>query len=139
MRMERELPEMTVKRLMDDTGRRVVEILDGAGKMNALEINKAAKELEAFDKNKILEISRLRFRDVMVYKSTADNNRLFFYSDKDIIKQLAADITWEGLNRITKALENAADRLDASVKAEAVYESMLLDIRMVKNDKSSWS
>ena len=115
--------------LMDDAGERTVEILDGAGKMNALEINKAAKELEAFDKNSVLKICRLWFRDVLVYKSTGQERRLFFYRRKEDIMKTAREISWEGANRAVEAVKEASDRLDANVKAEAVYESLLLAVR----------
>ena len=129
VRMEKEEPQDIVAALMDESGERVFQILDDVGRMDALEINRAAKELETFDRQAVMKIVRLWSRDVLVYKSTSEFNRLFFLKKKDIIKKTADRISYEGINQIICSVEAAGDRLDSSVKGEAVFESLLLSVR----------
>ena len=121
--------EEITRDLLEEDGLRILEILNRAASMNALEINKAAKELEDFEKNQILEIWKLWFRDVLVYKSTKEQERLYFKSQFPALKEMADKISFEAVNRMLLAADEAASRIKASVKAEAVYENFLLCIR----------
>ncbi|MBR3165733.1 MAG: hypothetical protein IKF16_06150, partial [Lachnospiraceae bacterium] len=89
---------------------------------------KAAKELEGYEKPRVLALMRLWFRDMMVYKSTKDVKRLYF-PDDPALRQMAEEIPFEHLNEILIALDETTDRMNANVKAEAAYETLLLTIR----------
>ena len=124
--MDPEPHELTVKRLMENGGEQVLEFLLKGKSMDALEINKAAKELEAVDKARVTDVVKLWVRDLLVWKSTEDAGRLYFYEQKDNIKAISESEDYEKLNEMVNCVIDAQDRLNASVKAEAVYESLLL-------------
>ena len=118
----------TAEHLLDDAGRSVVQILEQVRDMNAVQISKAAKELEGYEKSRVLALMRLWFRDMMVYKSTKDVKRLYF-PDDPALRQMAEEISFEHLDRILAMLDETTDRMNANVKAEAAYETLLLTIR----------
>ena len=97
--------------------------------MDAAEINRAAKDLEEFDKDLVIKIFDFWLRDALVFLSTKNKNRLFFSQDKDIIEDVALAAGYAGLNRCLLAVREAEDELKMSVKAEAAYENLLLKIR----------
>lgn len=118
----------TAEHLLDEAGRSVVQILENVRDMDALRISKAAKELEGYDRQQVLTLMRFWFRDMMVYKSTRDVQRLYFPDDPQL-REMAEAASYEHLDRILGALEETQDRLNANVKAEAAYETLLLTIR----------
>lgn len=105
------------------------ELLGRIRDMNALDINVAAKEMEAADRKQIMEILQLFFRDVLVYKSTGKGEWLYFTAYADRIRRMAQALTYEQIQQILLAWQEADARLKASVKAEAVFENLLLTVR----------
>ena len=120
--------KVTAEHLLDEAGRSIVQILENDRDMDALRISKAAKELEGYDRQQVLTLMRFWFRDMMVYKSTRDVQRLYFPDDPQL-REMAEAASYEHLDRILGALEETQDRLNANVKAEAAYETLLLTIR----------
>ena len=128
------LPRTQVaEHLLDEDGRKILQQLTEVRQMDALAINKVSKEWEGMDQQQIMEILQLWFRDVLVYKSTKDRSRLFFI-DQKAVPQMAERFSYEGLNQALAAVDAAQARLKASVKAEAVYETLLLTIRTVSRE-----
>ena len=115
--------------LLDEDGQQVVDTLDGLNRMDALQINKTAKAMEAMDRQNVIKIARLWLRDILVYKSTGDNGRLYFTAYAQAIKNIASRMTYESINECLEAVDEVQTRLSANVKAEAAFENMLLQIR----------
>ena len=115
--------------LLDEDGQQVVDTLDGLNRMDALQINKTAKAMEAMDRQNVIKIARLWLRDILVYKSTGDNARLYFTAYAQAIKNIASRMTYESINECLEAVDEVQTRLSANVKAEAAFENMLLQIR----------
>ena len=116
--------------LLQAAGHECVDILLKIKDMNAVQIDEiaAAWDKQA-DKNSIIAFFTAWFRDVLVYKATADEKRLFFCREKDIIIKESSSLRYEDINEILKAVDDAGERLKFSVKAEAVWENLLLMIR----------
>ena len=115
--------------LLDEDGQQVMDTLDGLDRMDALQINKTAKAMEAMDRQNVIKIARLWLRDILVYKSTGDNGRLYFTAYAQAIKNIASRMTYESINECLEAVDEVQTRLSANVKAEAAFENMLLQIR----------
>ena len=115
--------------LLDEDGQQVMDTLDGLNRMDALQINKTAKAMEAMDRQSVIKIARLWLRDILVYKSTGDNDRLYFTAYAQAIKNIASRTTYESINECLEAVDEVQTRLSANVKAEAAFENMLLQIR----------
>ena len=114
--------------LLDDDGKEILRVICGIAAMDAFEVNKSAKTFENLDRQKILDIMRLWFRDLLVYKYTGDLSRLYF-EDRGSSISFGAGLSPEGINRIIQAIDVSEERLKANVKAEAAFENLLLAIR----------
>lgn len=131
--------EQIAASLLDEDGQRIMEILQEVSRtqsvrsrgpvMDAVSVNKAAKELEGMDRQQVQQLVSLWVRDLLFAKCSPAANRLYFRNYREWETELSGTVSWEGLNRIRLAQEEAQSRLKANVKAEAVYENLLFAIR----------
>lgn len=75
------------------------------------------------------DILSIWYRDVLVYKATMDANKLVFQDEIYDIKKQAATSSYEGIERILKAIETAKTRVKANVNLELTLELLLLNIK----------
>lgn len=96
---------------------------------------KSLSEVAAFAKTKadknanteaFLELLQMWYRDVLLYKATANAKQLIFGEELSYIKKMALKITYEGLNRMLDSIEQARSRLASNVNAELTLEWLLL-------------
>ena len=96
---------------------------------------KSLSDLAAFAKAKadkssntegFLELLQMWYRDVLLYKSTGNSQGLIFGEELQSIKRTALKCTYEGLNRMLNAIEEARTRLAGNVNAELTLEWLLL-------------
>lgn len=97
--------------------------------------DKSISDLAAFAKAKadksantegFLELLQMWYRDVLMYKATSSSQRLIFSADVSGIKRMALKCTYEGLNRVLDAIEEARTRLTSNVNPELTLEWLLL-------------
>lgn len=69
------------------------------------------------------------YRDVLLFKATADINSLIFKDEVYDIKKQASKSSYSGIETILKALEKAKLRLNANVNFELVMELLLLTMK----------
>ena len=129
IRMPAASREDIAARLLDENGIPVLQMLQELSGMNALQIDQRAKEYEAADRRQVLQILQLYFRDVLVQKCSGEEARLYFVQYQTQIRQAAKELSYENLQQILQAIEDAGARIQASVKAEAAFETLLLSIR----------
>ncbi len=106
-------------------------ILKNAQNMEVHELVDLIKELTA-QKDQIedyLDIFRLWFRDVVMFKATAEIDHLVFKNEINEIRNQASKISYEGLERILDAIDKAVVRLHANVNFDLVMELLFLTIR----------
>lgn len=120
--------QQTARALMDDDGLKVLEILQAAADMDAVRIQKSAREFESYDRQQVLMILQLWMRDVLVMKSAGPAAELYFPESRESLRRYAG-ASYEGINRMSEAVYAAGSRIRASVKAEAAYEALLLSLR----------
>ena len=82
-----------------------------------------------FDINDYLDILSVWYRDVLLFKATNDANHLIFKDEIQYIKKTVARSTYEGIENIIKALDNAKRRLSANVNFDLTMELLLLTIK----------
>ncbi len=94
------------------------------------EIGEAVKEgksgKDAF--GDFLDLILLWYRDILVYKTDKEKDRLLFKEEAAYIKKQSEKLSYEHLNEIFCLIEQARGRLYANVNYEAVLERMFLDI-----------
>lgn len=79
--------------------------------------------------NDYLDIISVWYRDVLLFKATADANHLIFRDEIQALRKVATRCSYEGIETVIKALDKAKKRLDANVNFELVMELLFLDIK----------
>ncbi|MCM1387858.1 MAG: DNA polymerase III subunit delta, partial [Bacillus sp. (in: Bacteria)] len=99
--------------------------------MEISEIVKAIKKISEykFDVTDYLDILSVWYRDVLLFKATKDANSLIFKDELQYIRKVADRSTYEGIETIVKALQQAKRRLDANVNFDLTMELLLLTIQ----------
>lgn len=99
--------------------------------METNEIVKAIKKISEYklDVNDYLDILSVWYRDVLLYKATRDINSLIFREELQQITRVADRSTYEGIENIVNALEQAKRRLQANVNFDLTMELLLLTIQ----------
>lgn len=99
--------------------------------MEISEIVKAIKKISEykFDVTDYLDILSVWYRDVLLFKATKDANSLIFKDELQYIRKVADRSTYEGIETIVKALQQAKRRLEANVNFDLTMELLLLTIQ----------
>ncbi len=99
--------------------------------MEISEIVKAIKKINEykFDVNDYLDILSAWYRDVLLFKATRDVNSLIFKEEIQQIMRVSDRSTYEGIENIVKALEQAKRRLEANVNFDLTMELLLMTIK----------
>ena len=112
-------------------------------KNSALQLIKRIKDIELYEMieaikqindyklqiNDYFDIFMIWYRDVLLYKATADANILIFKDEIYDIKKQASKSSYSGIEIILQALQKAKKRLDANVNFELVMELLLLTMK----------
>lgn len=95
------------------------------------EMMEAVKQISEYklEINDYFDIMMIWYRDVLLYKATADVNHLIFKDEIYDIKKSASQSSYEGIEQILEALEKAKVRLNANVNFDLVIELLLLTIK----------
>lgn len=99
--------------------------------MEISEIVKAIKKISEykFEITDYLDILSVWYRDVLLFKATKDANSMIFRDEIQYIRKVADRSTYEGIETIVKALQQAKRRLDANVNFDLTMELLLLTIQ----------
>ena len=99
--------------------------------MELNEIVKAIKKITEYnlDINDYLDILTVWYRDVLLFKATKDVNSLIFRNEFQQIRRVADRSTYEGIEIIVNALQQAKRRLEANVNFDLTMELLLLTIK----------
>lgn len=82
-----------------------------------------------FDVNDYLDILSAWYRDILLFKATKDVNSLIFKEEIQQIMRVSDRSTYEGIENIVNALQQAKKRLDANVNFELTMELLLLTVK----------
>ena len=108
-----------------------VTLVKHINEMETHEVVKAIKKISEYklDVNDYLDILSIWYRDVLLYKATRDMNGLIFRDEFQQISKMADRSTYEGIETIVNALQQAKRRLDANVNFDLTMELLLLTIK----------
>ena len=76
-----------------------------------------------------LEIFQFWYRDVLMFKTTREVDKLVFKNELNSIREQASERSYENLEKILDALESTKVRLQANVNVELTLELLFLTIR----------
>ncbi len=108
-----------------------VRLMKRSRQMEASEMIEALRRM-ASDKQSVydeLDVFEMWFRDVLMFKATREVDSLVFRDEIRAITERAETSSYEGLQKILKALQTAAARLRANVNFELTMELLFLTIR----------
>ncbi len=113
----------------------VLHLLKYINEMELTEVIEAVKDAAAhkLDIEDYIDFMMMWYRDVLIYKSTNDANLVIFKDELKYIRKDATDRSYDGLNRILKAMDVAKIRLAANVNFELTMELMMLTIKEKDN------
>ena len=95
------------------------------------EMTEAVKQISNYKLkiNDYFDLIMIWYRDVLLYKATADVNKLIFKEEVYEIKKEASRSSYGVIENILEALEKAKIRLNANVNFDLVIELLLLTIK----------
>lgn len=108
-----------------------VILLKNIKELDISELVKAIKKITEYklDVNDYLDMISVWYRDVLLFKATRDANCLIFKEEIQYIRKVADRSTYEGIEKVIHALEQAKRRIDANVSFELTMELLLLTIK----------
>lgn len=99
--------------------------------MELNEIVAAIKKINEYklEINDYLDIMAIWYRDVLLFKATADVDHLVFREEIQALRKVAGRSSYEGIETVIEALEKAKRRLDANVNFDLTMELLMLTIK----------
>ncbi len=99
--------------------------------MEIPEIIAAIKKMGEFklETSDYLDILAIWYRDVLLFKATADAGHLVFREEIQAIRKVAGRSSYEGIENVIQALDKAKKRLDANVNFDLVMELLFLEMK----------
>lgn len=113
----------------------VLHLLKYIDDMELYEVIAGLKTFTA-DKGSIddyIDLMMLWYRDILMFKATADPNLMLYKDELTFIRKQANKISYEGLENIISAMDKAKLRLKANVNFDIALELMLLTIKENSN------
>jgi DNA polymerase-3 subunit delta' len=115
----------------NDIRESAVELLKRIKDIELSEMIAAVKHIGEYklEVNDYFDIMMIWYRDVLLYKATADVNGLIFKDEIYEIKKQANTSSYHGIEIILEGLEKAKARLNANVNFDLVIELLLLTLK----------
>ncbi len=108
-----------------------VSLMKNIHDMEIQEVCAALKRINEYklEINDYLDILMVWYRDILLFKATADANPLVFREEIQAIRKAAQRSSYEGIETVIEAIGKAKSRISANVNFELTVELMLLVIK----------
>lgn len=115
----------------DNVKNEALALLKHVHDMELQEIIQAVKKINEYklEISDYLDIMSIWYRDMLLFKATADANSLVFREEIQAIRKVVARCSYEGIEIVIHALAKAKKRLEANVNFELTMELLFLDIK----------
>lgn len=109
----------------------VLQLMKRISDIDLYEMMEAVKQISEYklDIQDYFDLMIVWYRDVLLYKATADANHLIFKDEIYNIKKQASKSSYNGIEAVIEALDKAKSRLNANVNFELVIELLLLTMK----------
>ncbi|PNV60353.1 DNA polymerase III subunit delta' [Clostridium sp. chh4-2] len=106
----------------------ILYLMKNIKQMNISELLDYIRKLKEDNRDiyECLDLMQMWYRDVLMFKTTKDINLLIFKNEYGTINEMSQKSSYEGMDKIIKAVDKARVRLDANVNMELAMELMLL-------------
>lgn len=108
---------------------RTMDLLRRIRHCDSAELAAFASSVEAERREDFLYFVQIWFRDILLYRSTEEENHLLFTGELPAIREAAQALSMGSLGSILDAIDLASRRLRTNVSAEVTLEMLLLQIR----------
>lgn len=94
----------------------------------------AAKKVteEKFDVEDYLDLCFIWYRDVLLYKACGDRKHIVFQEELRDIERIGEKYTYEAIEKVIGAIEQARSRLKSNVNADLTMEIMFMEMKKTK-------
>ena len=115
----------------DNVKNEALALLKHVHDMELQEIIQAVKKINEYklEISDYLDLMSIWYRDVLLFKATADANSLVFREEIQAIRKVVARCSYEGIETVIRALDKAKRRLEANVNFELTMELLFLDMK----------
>ena len=115
----------------DNVKNEALALLKHSREMELQDIIQAIKKINEYKLqiSDYLDIMSIWYRDVLLFKATADANSLVFREEIQAIRKVVARCSYEGIETVIHALAKAKKRLEANVNFELTMELLFLDVK----------
>ncbi len=115
----------------DNVKNEALGLLKHVHDMELQEIIQAIKRINEYklEISDYLDIMSIWYRDVLLFKATADANSLVFREEIQAIRKVVARCSYEGIETVIHALAKAKKRLEANVNFDLTMELLFLDMK----------
>lgn len=109
----------------------VVNVAKNAAKMNSVDILSTVKKTEDFKLviDDYLDLLNVWYRDVLIFKSTADANMIIFNDEVSAIRNQSEILSYEGIEDIIESIDKVKIRLAANVNFDLTIELLIMSIK----------
>lgn len=109
----------------------VMSLTKNINKMTAADMGAVIKNTENYklEMDDYLDLLRIWYRDVLMYKVTKDADSVVFRDEIQALSDQAAKVEFNGLEDIIEAIDRVKIRLSSNVNFELVIELLFLAIR----------
>lgn len=105
-----------------------MRLIRGIGKMEISELIEYVREVQEYKVSiqDYLDILALWYRDMVYFKATRDADGIVFRDELKTIRETVRVCSYEGVEEVMKAIENAKTRLTANVNFDLTMELLFL-------------
>ena len=122
---------LAVSEEFDNVRTEALSLLRNIREMEIAEVATAIKHISEYklETTDYLDIISVWYRDVLLFKATRDVNGIIFHDEIPYITKVADRSTYEGIEKIIQAIDQAKRRISANVNFELTMELLMLTIQ----------
>lgn len=108
-----------------------VSLAKNLNNMEVQEMMAALKRINEYklEINDYLDILMVWYRDVLLFKATADAEHLVFREELQALRKIAQRSSYEGIEKVIEAIQKAKSRITANVNFDLVVEMLMYTIK----------
>jgi len=125
--------QLAQNEIFDEIRNQTISFVQDIKHKEIFEINETVHNIitaqEQDRKQDFLDVLLFLFRDILIYKATEEEDHLIFRDKISYIRDTADRCTFEGLNTVVEAMQQAKRRIDANVNADLALEMLMIAVK----------
>jgi len=125
--------QLAQNEIFDEIRNQTISFVQDIKHKEIFEINETVHNIitaqEQDRKQDFLDVLLFLIRDILIYKATEEEDHLIFRDKISYIRDTADRCTFEGLNTVVEAMQQAKRRIDANVNADLALEMLMIAVK----------